>query len=158
MDGKDVIKVPIISVDLERFDAISVVLLFYYLTLYKFFSALFYQFYLVLQYIEENSSNGIYKILYPSAFNYIMFYHYINQSNDVSLNRKVVIMSGIALVAIPFWSVMYLAYIGIEQLIKEGVNLHSTFYLLILTLIVPIIKWLIEHIKAIKIEFKKAKA
>lgn len=28
MDGKDVIKVPIISVDLERFDAISVVLLF----------------------------------------------------------------------------------------------------------------------------------
>lgn len=67
-------------------------------------------------------------------------------------------MSGIALVAIPFWSVMYLAYIGIEQLIKEGVNLHSTFYLLILTLIVPIIKWLIEHIKAIKIEFKKAKA
>jgi hypothetical protein len=41
LDGKEVFKIPVLSYELERTNAISIVVLFYYLTLWKFFHACF---------------------------------------------------------------------------------------------------------------------
>lgn len=157
VDGKEVIKVPIISFELKRHDAIAVVLLFYYFTLYKFFSVLYYQFYLVFEYIKENEKNDIYRLLYPSSFNFIMFHHYMSPNEHVPFNKNVVIGTALVIMGLPFWSALYLGYVGVSKLVDEGINIHSILYLLILFSTIPIIKWVKEHMSAIKVHSPKNK-
>ncbi len=159
LDSKGVVKIPFISYELGRTNAISIVLLIYYLTLWKFFSCMFYQFKLAFDFnnrLKKTDSNqSVYSFLYPSSFNYLMFHHHMNEGKPIAINKVFVIWAALILVGIPFWCVVYLGYISINGFITHGINISGVVSFIISLFVWPITSWLKSHLDWIGKELNK---
>lgn len=161
VDGKDVVKIPVLSYELDRTNAISIVVLFYYLTLWKFFSCMFYQFKLAFNFTEHSKRSdkkqSVYLYLYPSSFNYLLFHHHMNDEQPIAINKVFVIYGALILVGVPFWCTLYLIYISISGFMTNGVNISGVIFLIVSLLVWPITSWLKAHLKWLSLEVKKNK-
>jgi hypothetical protein len=81
----------------------------------------------------------------------------MSPNEHVPFNKNVVIGTALVIMGLPFWSALYLGYVGVSKLVDEGINIHSILYLLILFSTIPIIKWVKEHMSAIKVHSPKNK-